>query len=633
MFSYLTEWGEQIIKFVLLFNLIYALVATAWYGATGLGSPYMPDWLSKQVDKVEVTNNPMQIPNAVQMMLTFTVAFATGLVQIVQLFQYILPPWLYAPLFTIALFLQTVALMYIAYRVFQLIRSLLSPFAPMSSLTLPLAALLLASALNSVWFDNLIPVLIIPDRGQNSYDTFLIIASSGADDINRGILYINTGNSNVTIRFPFRWRGVYEFDIQLFFPNTGAYPMSCDFALRQGYNTTIAMTRFGNLSGIYINGTSRMRTILSQNNIFTSMFANRTFYISYGYRCDSYGIDIIGNPFIVVSHIPNTLVVNFTRPLRIPVYHDNGSRRYVTTQYNWDYVIHAQYKLVNNFTNTNRAFLNMYMLVYQDINGSVYEFVVTKLTDMFFRFRLYARRGDPRYFFMYYGQISRMISIDKFTVYLRQLNKSEFQGFGIHTLGHPRAQLRVAIDYYRCEIVNRTHSGLGFSHTGIHDLLLSLGGKPVGIGLSLPFTVRNLRDPYMDLSPFHDFCNTYSDVQQSFYIMYNPGDWLVSRERYSVYNYTLGRNVEWLRFALIELPRQCPTMLWLPANRIAYTENPRRYVAETSNNTKLRPLLFVRNATWVPLDSSSYYVVAVAHDWGGARQITYAGYGGVLVGN
>ncbi|MEM1684875.1 MAG: hypothetical protein QXD60_03865 [Nanopusillaceae archaeon] len=308
------------------------------------------------------------------------------------------------------------------------------------------------------------------------------------------------------------------------------------------------------------------------------------------------------------------------------------------TQYLLDYVIHAGFRLLNNFSNPAYAILNMYMIVYQNINGSVYEFVTSGLTDMFLVHPLSDFRGRshasfPQYFFMYFGQMTRKIGVSKFTVYIRQLNKSEFQGVVIHTLGHHRASLRVAIDYYRCDIANYTHSGLNFIHSGRYDLLLSLGGEPIGIGITDTFTIKNARDPYLTISGWDSYCQKYIDVQQSFYIMYNPGDWLVARERYSVYNRTLGRSVEWLRFALIELPRQCPTMLWVPANRSAYTENPRRYVAETSNNTKLRPLLFVRNATWVPLDSSSYYVVAVAYDWGGARQITYAGYGGVLVGN
>ncbi|MEM0469025.1 MAG: hypothetical protein QXT27_07510, partial [Pyrobaculum sp.] len=170
MFSYLTEWGEQIIKFVLLFNLIYALVATAWYGATGLGSPYMPDWLNTQIGEVGVTNDPTQLPNAIHLMLMFTTMFATGLVQIVQLFQHVLPPWLYAPLFVIALFLQTIALMYVAYRVFQFIKSMLSPLAPVPTLIPLLLILALASTVNGLWFDQLVYLEFAGHHVMSPYD-------------------------------------------------------------------------------------------------------------------------------------------------------------------------------------------------------------------------------------------------------------------------------------------------------------------------------------------------------------------------------------------------------------------------------------------------------------------------------
>ncbi|MEM4965085.1 MAG: hypothetical protein QXT13_13140, partial [Pyrobaculum sp.] len=632
MFSYLTEWGEQIIKFVLLFNLIYALVATAWYGATGLGSPYMPDWLKTQIGEVEVTNNPMQIPNAVQMMLMFTMMFATGLVQIVQLFQNILPPWLYAPLFAIALFLQTIALMYVAYRVFQLIRSLLSPLAPMPTLLLPLLILTLTTTATGLWFDQLI------------YLTYVGYLISPYDLLNKYIINVFAPNGTVfldflgdmKIDFPNRYAGLDDFSMSVYLLIThdyGPYGTSCRYAKNSGYDRIIAIVMIikaggrvegGNVDTAagsdyikpYAIGVSQMRTVFvggetpATYTVYTSQ--RLTYAMEYDCTDDGYiyGANIT-QFFIADVSFPNKLRIHFNKTEFVVAINDRGDRIPVRSYRRWFFVF--PFRIVES---SDLAISRMSVIIYQLENFTAYEFAIYNTTDLFIHtyYNPYEWFGSYL-FFMHNMTLSDEVDVKHSSLYIREVRNIGTQGVIIDTLGHPKAQLRIAIDRYRFDVGDKGEFGEFY-------IFLSLGGKPTGLGYRdsyYIFRITGEDDPYSYVdTDVHRF------VQQSFYVMYNPGDWLVGLEE----PYAGGSR----RFSLVELPHKCPHILSKPSTRPGYTYYPVRFVYETSD-AKLKSSLVADNAMYVPLNKSYYYVVAVATEWGGVRRITYAGYDGVVVNN
>ncbi|MEM4964416.1 MAG: hypothetical protein QXT13_09755 [Pyrobaculum sp.] len=651
MFSYLTEWGEQIIRFVLLFNLIYALVATAWYGATGLGSPYMPDWLNTQIGEVEVTNNPMQIPNAVQMMFMFTTMFATGLVQIVQLFQNILPQWLYAPLFAIALFLQTIALMYVAYRVFQFIKSMLSPLAPVPSLIPLLLLLALTNAANGLWFDQII-VGYITSRIEDGVDKFYIRSAS-----DEGYIYLDAGDIKI-IPFNIYLDEWYFLDIEYYFFVDDKRLYTCSAARDAGYYKTWLtkyMCRYGiihagDVLDVWLDGISQFREVLSygvaqaMHEIYQS---RRAVYMS-EFKCVSpaivegtIGVERYGrirymldrqNP-VAIDVIPGKFRIEFLDPYLTQMFDSSGRRGALIIDPNRRLRSFDVYYIFVPHPYWQSVLSTMPVLIYQDASFNVYEYIAYDLRDMIpVNYDGFVDLwGIQYYFFTFNGERTEYLEVLRFAEYIRETDIGIQPVGPIEPIGHPKAKLRVTVDRYRLD------AGWWIPRQRVREfnMLLAIGGEPIGIGVAdrllLDSTASN---PY-------EWTDTYHAryVQQTSYIMYNPGDWLIGAivdgDEYECPD----NRFAWgwsgpRRLLIIELPHECPHILSRPTTRSAVVPGLGVLAHETSN-TKLHPYLQHNITIWVPLNSSSYYVVAIPlHvEWGDARRVTYAGYGGVLVNN
>ncbi|MEM1598752.1 MAG: hypothetical protein QXI07_09615 [Pyrobaculum sp.] len=137
MFELFQEAFERMARFVLAFNIVYAF-ATAAFASLGLmGDANAPlyAWArtAGQYGNFSVTSDTSALMNiSILSILSFVSAFIVslvlGLVQIVMTFGQLLGP-LYAPALATAIVVQAMALFYVAVRVAQFIKSMISPLS------------------------------------------------------------------------------------------------------------------------------------------------------------------------------------------------------------------------------------------------------------------------------------------------------------------------------------------------------------------------------------------------------------------------------------------------------------------------------------------------------------------------
>jgi cytochrome b subunit of formate dehydrogenase len=136
--SLITEWGETILRFVIVFNLVlaflYAAMAAGGYplDASGLPGYGWIQYLAKNFGGFSMSNDAsgqynVGYASAFVFLLTFLVSIATGIASTFAYLAQFLPPGVSWGVAAVGIFLQAVALAYLSYAAYRFFRSLFSP--------------------------------------------------------------------------------------------------------------------------------------------------------------------------------------------------------------------------------------------------------------------------------------------------------------------------------------------------------------------------------------------------------------------------------------------------------------------------------------------------------------------------